>query len=45
MACLVHNEGGLAARDVSGNFWLDVDTEDDLRLAEESLQADEHCLD
>ena len=44
MACLVHNEGGLAARDVSGHFWFDVDTEDDLRLAEESLQADEHCL-
>ena len=44
MACLVHNEGGLAARDVSGHFWFDVDTEDDLRLADESLQADEHCL-
>jgi len=36
--------GSLAACDVSGHFWLDVDTEDDLRLAEQLLAADERIL-
>ncbi len=40
MATMARNEGGLAACDVSGHFWLDIDTEDDLRLAERLLQAD-----
>ena len=44
MAGLARNGGGLAARDVSGHFWLDIDTEEDLRLAERLLQADEDRL-
>jgi MurNAc alpha-1-phosphate uridylyltransferase len=44
MARLARNEGGLAACDVSGHFWLDIDTEDDIRLAERLLRADEHRL-
>lgn len=34
----------VAACDVSGHFWLDVDTGDDLRLAEQLLQADARNL-
>lgn len=44
MARLARNDGGLDACDVSGHFWLDIDTEDDIRLAEELLRADEHRL-
>ena len=36
-------DGGLAARDVTGHFWFDVDTEEDIRLAEKMMvfEADE----
>lgn len=44
MARLVRNQSELAACDVSGHFWLDIDTEDDLCLAERLLQADEQRL-
>jgi choline kinase len=44
MAGLARNEGGLAACDVSGHFWLDIDTGDDICLAERLLRADEHRL-
>jgi choline kinase len=45
MARIARSDGGLAARDVTGRFWLDVDTEDDLRLAERLLRDDERRLD
>lgn len=45
MARLARNDGGLAACDLSGHFWLDIDTEDDIQLAEELLRADEQRLD
>ena len=38
-------EGGLAGCDVSGHFWIDVDTEEERRLAERLLQANAHLLD
>ena len=43
MTSLARATGGLAARDVTGHFWFDVDTEDDIRLAERMLafEADE----
>jgi choline kinase len=44
MARLARSEGGLAACHVSGHFWLDVDTDSDLRLAERLLQADDRLL-
>ena len=44
VARLARTEGGLAACDVTGHFWLDIDTEDDLRLAERLLEADEQLL-
>ncbi len=44
MSRLARNEGGLAACDVSGHFWLDIDTDDDLRLAERLLRDDERLL-
>jgi choline kinase len=44
MARLARTEGGLAACHVSGHFWLDVDTDADLQLAERLLQADERIL-
>ena len=44
VARAARGEGGLAACDVTGHFWLDIDTEDDLRLAEQLLQADEYRL-
>jgi choline kinase len=44
MARLARSEGGLAACQVSGHFWLDVDTDGDLRLAERLLQADDRLL-
>lgn len=34
-------QGRLVALDVSGHFWLDIDTEDDLRAAEELLKPKE----
>jgi MurNAc alpha-1-phosphate uridylyltransferase len=42
MAEIARNEGGLAACDVSGHFWLDVDTEADIRQAERLLRANGH---
>lgn len=45
MSRIARSEGGLAACDISGDFWLDIDTEDDLRRAEEQLRSDEHLLD
>ncbi len=44
MAHRARNEGGLAACDLSGHFWLDVDTEEDLHLAEELLRTGAHRL-
>jgi choline kinase len=44
MARLARSEGGLAACHVSGHFWLDVDTDGDLRLAERLLLADDRLL-
>ncbi len=44
VARLARSGGGLTAFDVSGHFWLDIDTEDDLRLAERLLGEDEHRL-
>ena len=43
VASLARATGGLVARDVTGHFWFDVDTEDDIRLAERMLafEADE----
>ena len=43
MAWLARDGGGLAARDVTGHFWFDVDTEDDILLAEKMMafEADE----
>lgn len=34
-------QGRLVALDISGHFWLDIDTEDDLRTAEELLRPRE----
>lgn len=39
MAALSRGPEGLAARDVSGHFWFDVDTEDDIASAERLLPA------
>lgn len=46
MARLARTEGAptLSGCDVSGHFWLDIDTEDDLCLAERLLEADERLL-
>ncbi len=44
MARLARNGTGLEARDISGHFWMDIDTEDDLRQAERLLQANGHHL-
>ncbi len=43
MAWLARDGGGLAARDVTGHFWFDIDTEEDIRLAEKMMadKADE----
>ncbi|MDZ4279117.1 MAG: hypothetical protein U1B78_08260, partial [Dehalococcoidia bacterium] len=41
MARLARTDGGLAACDVTGHFWLDIDTEDDIRLAERLLRFEE----
>ncbi|MCH7488180.1 MAG: NTP transferase domain-containing protein [Chloroflexi bacterium] len=40
VASLARATGGLVARDVTGHFWFDVDTEDDMRLAERMLAAE-----
>lgn len=45
MTRIARTEGGLTAGDVGGHFWLDVDTEQDLRLAERLLASDERLLD
>jgi choline kinase len=37
--------GAMAACDVSGHFWCDIDTEEDICIAEALLRADEHRLD
>lgn len=44
MAHRAHKEGGLTACDLSGHFWLDIDTEEDIHLAEELLRTGEHRL-
>ncbi|MCH8026041.1 MAG: NTP transferase domain-containing protein [Chloroflexi bacterium] len=43
MASLASASGGLAACDVTGHFWFDVDTEDDIQMAERMMafEADE----
>lgn len=45
MACLARSEGGLRVSDVTGHFWLDIDTEGDLLLAERLLQSNDRLLD
>jgi choline kinase len=40
MTRLARTEGGLASCNVTGHFWLDVDTDDDIRLAETLLGVD-----
>ena len=44
MTRLARSEGGLSSCDVSGHFWYDIDTEDDLRQAEQMVQADRSRL-
>jgi MurNAc alpha-1-phosphate uridylyltransferase len=48
LAALMHRfaqNGGMAACDVSGHFWHDIDTEEDICMAEALLRADERRLD
>lgn len=45
MAEVARRNGALAALDVSGHFWIDLDTEEELRLAERLLADDERRLD
>lgn len=45
MTRIARHYGGLTAGDVTGHFWLDLDTEEELRQAERLLADDERRLD